>query len=46
MLLEKNGNDTFKIKLSKDPPLGGHRPSVDVMMESVSNTGFKMLLRS
>jgi len=21
--------------------LGGHRPSVDVMMESVSNTGFK-----
>jgi len=41
MLLEKNGNDTFKIKLSKDPPLGGHRPSVDVMMESVSNTGFK-----
>ncbi|HHV29888.1 protein-glutamate methylesterase/protein-glutamine glutaminase [Acetivibrio mesophilus] len=40
MLLEKTGNDLFKIKLSKDPPIGGHRPSVDVMMESVSNTGF------
>lgn len=44
MLLEKKGNDLFKIKLSKDPPLGGHRPSVDVMMESVSDTGFKNIV--
>ncbi|OPZ84170.1 MAG: Chemotaxis response regulator protein-glutamate methylesterase [Firmicutes bacterium ADurb.Bin419] len=41
MMVEKNVENTLKIKLTKDPPLGGHRPSVDIMFESVSNTGFK-----
>jgi len=37
-------NKTLKIKLTKDPPIGGLRPSVDVMMESVANTGFKNII--
>ncbi len=41
MHLEKHDGTTLKIKLTKDPPVGGHRPSVDVMFESVSNTEFK-----
>lgn len=44
MNLEKDGGANFKIKLTKDPPVGGHRPSVDVMFESVSNTGFKNIV--
>ncbi|MCX7922395.1 MAG: chemotaxis response regulator protein-glutamate methylesterase [Clostridia bacterium] len=38
MLLDKGSNE-IKIKLSKTPPVGGHRPAVNVMMESLSQTG-------
>lgn len=41
MLAERDSKSTLKIKLTKDPRVGSHRPSVDVMIESVSNTGFK-----
>jgi len=41
MLAEKDESSTLKIKLTKDPRVGSHRPSVDVMIESVSNTGFE-----
>lgn len=41
MLAEKDDNSLLKIKLTKDPRVGRHRPSVDVMIESVSNTGFE-----
>lgn len=41
MHLEKSGDELFKIKLSQNPPSGGHRPSVNVMMDSVAETGFK-----
>lgn len=44
MLAEKNSNTSLKIKLTKDPHVGSHRPSVDVMIESVSNTGFKNIV--
>jgi len=44
MLLENLDGDKLKIKLSKDPPVGGHRPSVDVMMESISRTGIKKVM--
>lgn len=36
LLVSKNSNNILKIKLSKTPPVNGHRPSVDVMMKSVS----------
>lgn len=40
MLVEKTGG-TVRIRLSKEPPVGGHRPAVDVMMESLSNAAYK-----
>lgn len=39
MLVERYAGNLLKIKLSHDPPVGGHRPSVNVMMESLSGTG-------
>ncbi|TYQ13180.1 UNVERIFIED_CONTAM: two-component system chemotaxis response regulator CheB [Acetivibrio alkalicellulosi] len=44
MLINKCADNVLKIKLSKDPPVNGHRPSVDVMMESLSNTGVKNIV--
>lgn len=35
MLLEREGSKTV-IKLNQTPPVGGHRPAVDPMMESVA----------
>lgn len=35
LTLERS-NDKTLVKLNQDPPLGGHRPSVDPMMESVA----------
>lgn len=40
LTIVKSGDDEIRIKLSQSPPVWGHRPSVDVMMESVSETGF------
>lgn len=39
MVVEKKERSTLVIRLTKDPPIGGLRPSVDVMMESLSKTG-------
>jgi len=41
MLAEKDEKSKLKIKLTKEPPVGSHRPSVDVLFESVSNTDFE-----
>lgn len=35
MKIEREGNKKI-IKLNQDPPIGGHRPAVDPMMESVA----------
>jgi len=35
MTIERDGNKKI-IKLSQDPPIGGHRPAVDPMMESIA----------
>lgn len=39
MLVEKQDSKSLRIKLSQEPPVGGHRPAVNTMMESLSNTG-------
>ncbi len=44
MTAHKTSKETLKIKLTKDPPVGSHRPSVDVMIESVSNTRFRNIV--
>ena len=35
MIVYKDPNRTYKIRLTKDEPVSGHRPSVDVMFESL-----------
>lgn len=42
MKLER-GTD-LKIRLTKDPPLSGHRPSVNMMMESLADTGLNNVI--
>lgn len=44
MLVELNGKGDLLINLDKSPPVGGHRPSVDVMMSSLSATGLKNII--
>ncbi len=44
MLAERDEKSKLKIKLTKDPRVGRHRPSVDVLLESVSNTGFENIV--
>lgn len=44
MLLERFEGSNLRIRLSHDPPVGGHRPAVNVMMESLSNTGLKNII--
>lgn len=39
-----SGTDKIRIKLTKDPPIGGLRPNVDVMMTSLSETKFKNII--
>jgi two-component system, chemotaxis family, protein-glutamate methylesterase/glutaminase len=39
MHVEKHDAASFRIKLSQEPPVGGHRPAVNTMMESLSDTG-------
>jgi len=43
MGFEKTGG-MIKIRLLKTPPVGGHRPSIDVMMKSLAGTGFKNII--
>ncbi len=44
MELIKAGNETFRIKLSDGPPKKGLRPSIDITLKSVSDTGFKNII--
>ena len=44
MLIETTSNGDVMINLDKSPPVGGHRPSVDVMMNSLSATGLKNIV--
>lgn len=44
MLIETTLNGDIMINLDKSPPVGGHRPSVDVMMKSLSSTGLKNII--
>lgn len=39
-----SGTDKIRIKLTKDPPIGGLRPNVDIMMTSLSETKFKNII--
>lgn len=44
MKVKFNGDNKLTVKLSDEPPVGGHRPSVDVMMESLSETGLSDII--
>ena len=44
MLIETASNGDIVINLDKSPPVSGHRPSVDVMMNSLSDTGLKNII--
>lgn len=44
MLVEKNIRREVKIKLTQTPPVGSHRPAVNVMLESLSETGLTNLI--
>lgn len=41
MLVERTPLGEVKIKLTQTSPVGGHRPAVNVMMESLSDTSLK-----
>jgi two-component system chemotaxis response regulator CheB len=41
MRVGKASNDGLVICLSQDPLVGGHRPSVNVMLDSLSSTQYK-----
>lgn len=38
MKIEVEDDDRIKIGLSSEPPIGGHRPAVDAMLDSISRT--------
>lgn len=44
MLVERISGDDLKIKLTQTPSVVGHRPAVNVMMESLSDTGLKNII--
>jgi len=44
MLVEMTAKGDLLINLDKSPPVNGHRPSVDVMMGSLSDTGLKNII--
>lgn len=43
MMLNKKSSD-YRININQDPPMSGHRPSVNYMMNSVANCGHKNLI--
>lgn len=44
MKFKKIGDGRIQIKLTHDLPVGGHRPSVNVMLETLSDTGFPNIM--
>ncbi len=44
MRVKKDNNGNLRIKLDQDPPVNSHRPSVDVMLESLSDTGLNNII--
>ena len=44
MVLSKALNNEYKISINTNPPVTGHRPSVNVMMESVARSGHKDII--
>lgn len=44
MLLSKSKDGGLSIKLTKDPSVGGHRPAVNVMMNSIAESGFSRVI--
>lgn len=44
MLFDRCMDGSIKIKLLQSPPVGGHRPSVNVMMKSLSDTGMNNII--
>ena len=44
MLLNKSKDDVLRIRLTKDPAVGGHRPAVNTMMNSVAESGFQNVI--
>lgn len=43
-LLVEKINNTFSIRLANTPPVGGHRPAVNVMMDSLSDTNYTNII--
>jgi two-component system chemotaxis response regulator CheB len=44
MKILKESDSIFRINLTKDPPISGLRPSVNIMMESVADTEIKKVV--
>jgi two-component system chemotaxis response regulator CheB len=44
MIINKYANDGYRILTNKEPPVTGHRPSVNVMMSSVAESGHKCVI--
>lgn len=44
MVVNKARNDEYMISVNKEPPVTGHRPSVNVMMKSVAECGHKSII--
>ncbi len=44
MKLYKESNSLYKIKLTKENPVSGHRPSVDMMMNSLTDLNIENLI--
>jgi two-component system chemotaxis response regulator CheB len=44
MEVEKCRDGAMKIRTTREKPIGGHRPAVNVLMESVARTGFPSVI--
>ena len=44
MTVRRNQDNTIRIILNQDPPVGGHRPAVNVMMNSIAKTEFRNVI--
>ena len=44
MLLNKGKDGVLSIRLTKEPAVGGHRPAVNVMMNSIAESGFHSVI--